>query len=133
MSDARHALMSAVFAALSGDATLSGLITGVFDHPPRGASHPFVSFGAFRSKVLDGDDVPDVEHRFEVLIHSRDAGRREASTIAARVEALLDGAALSLTGFRLIGLRHRESDVAGSRDQRAYRVRVSFSAVTEAV
>jgi len=133
MSDARHSLMEAVYAVLVGDSELDAVLTGgkVFDHVPRAAGYPFVSFGNCDTRAVDGDAVPAELHRFEVLVHSRAPGRAEASAIAARVAALVDGAALALTGAALVFMRLRDTSVAASSDRRAYRVRMRFEALTE--
>ena len=134
MSDSRQALYGAVYDALMGDAGLSALLAGgkVFDHVPRGAAFPFVSLGDCESRPLDGDDTPAEAHRFEVLVHSRAPGRQEVSDIGSRVAAVLTGGGpLSLAGFRLVSFRLRDTSVAASRDQRAYRARMRFEALTE--
>lgn len=131
MSDAKGALFSAIYAALMADAGLGALITGVFDRVPRGTAHPFVAFGDAASEPLDSDSPATVEHRFDLFVHSREAGQREASDIAERVRAVLDGAALAVAGHTLVALRHLETEVRSSRDRRAYRARLRFRAVTE--
>ncbi len=135
MSHARHAMMEAIYAALVADAQLNGVLAGgkVFDHVPRAAEYPFVSFGDFESSAMDGDAVPSELHRFELLIHSRAPGRAEASAVADRVAALLDGAPLALTGATLVFLRLSDTAVGASRDRTAYRVRMRFEALTESI
>lgn len=135
MSDARHALLSAIHAALMADGGLGGILAGgkVYDRVPRGAEHPFVAFGEIASAPVDGDAGGPVEHRLEILVHSRGEGRREASDIAERVRVVLEGAALTLPGHRLAGMRHRDTVVSASRDRRAYRARLRFRAFTEAI
>lgn len=132
MSDSRDALVRALYEALTGDAGLSALLAGdgVYDHPPRAADHPFVTIGEGRSVPLDGDAVPTVEHRLELVVHSRAQGRREASDIAARIEAVLTGG-LALAEGRLVGIRLRDTILTEGRDQRAYRARLRFVAFTE--
>lgn len=133
MSDARDAVLSEIYRVLVADGTLAATLAGqgVFDGVPQGAAHPFVSFADVRSAALDADDVPAVEHRIEMIAYSRQ-GRREASSIADRVRAVLAGAALSPSGHRLVSLRHSQTDVTSSRDGRAFRARMRFRAVTEA-
>jgi len=133
MSDARHALTQAVYQALMADAGLTAILADgrVYDHAPRGAAYPFISFGEGRSTDLDADAVPTTEHRFEVVVHSRAPGRREASDIAARVTAVLTGGGLTLPEGRLVGLRQRDTILAEGRDQQAYRARLRFTALTE--
>ena len=134
MSDARHAVMAEIYRALTEDAGLSGLLAapGVFDGVPQGAAFPFVAIGDVRSVPLDSDEVPTMEHRIELAVNSRSAGRREASDIAERVRSVLEGGALSPVGHRLVSMRHEASDVVARRDGRSYRARMRFRAVTEA-
>jgi hypothetical protein len=133
VSDPRHALLSAIHGVLMADGWLDGVLAGgkVYDRVPRGAAHPFVVFGEMTSEPLDADPPVTVEHRFDVLVYSREAGQREASDVAERIRALLDGAGLLLAGFRLVSLRHRNTAVSVSPDRRAYRARLSFRALTE--
>lgn len=135
MSHARHSLMEAIYVALFTDTELDGVLAGgkVFDHVPRAAGYPFVSFGDCESRAVDGDDVPAELHRLDVLVHSRAAGRAEASAIAARVGAVLEGATLTLTGAQLVYLRLRDTAVGANSDRRAYRVRMRFEALTETI
>ncbi|WP_226576795.1 DUF3168 domain-containing protein [Acuticoccus sediminis] len=134
MSDARHALLAEVHRVLLADGTLGSLLAGpgVFDGVPQGAAYPFVSIGEVRSGALDGDDPPTVEHRIELIVNSRAAGRREASDIADRVRMVLEGEAMAPAGHRMVSMRHRDTDVTASRDGRAYRARLLFRALTEA-
>lgn len=135
MSDARHAVLSEIYRVLMADRRLGEVLAGakVFDGVPQGAAYPFVAFGEVRSEPIDADDNPAVEHRVEIVVHSRAAGRQESSGIADRVRALIDGAALTPEGHRLVSIRHRDTDVTASRDGRAYRARLRFRALTEAM
>ena len=133
MSDPRQALLTAIYQTLADDTELTQHLSDgeIYDHAPRGAQYPFVSFGECRSRSLDADTPRVDEHRFEVLVHSRALSRSEASAIANRIAAVLDGAPPAAVGVRIDSLRHRESTLTLSRDQRAYRVRMVFVAVTE--
>ena len=93
MSDARDALISAAYQALMGDAGLAAILADGRRLRPSAAGCR-VSLRDVRGRAsthLDADAVPTVEHRFEVIVHSRARGRREASDIAERVEAVLTG------------------------------------------
>ncbi|WP_108661178.1 DUF3168 domain-containing protein [Acuticoccus kandeliae] len=135
MSEARHVLLGAIYDAITGDAEFGALLAGakVYDAVPRGADHPFVVIGAVTSRALDGDDVPVVEHRVELFVHSAASGQGEASSIADGVRGLLDGASPTLEGQRLVSLRHLETGVSATRDGRGYRARLRFRALTEAI
>lgn len=135
MSHARHALMEAIYSTLMADGELDAVLAGgkVFDHVPRAAGYPFVVFGEFESEAADGDAPPAEYHRFEMFVHSRAAGRAEASGVAARVAMLLDGASLALSDVALVYVRLADTSVAASRDRNAYEARMRFEAMTEAI
>ncbi|MCF3934459.1 DUF3168 domain-containing protein [Acuticoccus sp. M5D2P5] len=134
MSDARHALLGAIYAAITEDIGLDAILAGdkVFDAVPRGVDYPFVVFGTMTSRALDADDAATMEHRFDVFVHSRAGGRSEVSDIAERVRALLEGP-LAPVGHRLVSMGHRTTEVSASRDGLAYRARLGFRALTEAI
>jgi len=131
--DAGLALQAALHAALVGDGELVALLGGarVHDRPPRGAAHPFVAFGAASDRRLDGDLPPLREHRLALDIHSTAEGRREAAAIAARIEAVLTGAALFLDGHRLVSLTVADRAMREARDRRSVTASLSLRAVTE--
>lgn len=130
MSDARFELLKAMRLAMLGDTGLAAMITGVSDPAPRGGAYPFVTFGDVRTTPQDGDQPPTLEHQVEVWVYSRAKGRWEVSQIADTVRALLDDAALSLSGHDLIDIRHRDTEVAPTRDRHGFRARLRFRAVT---
>lgn len=133
MIDCRHALLSAIYRGLIDNAALSALLAGpkVYDHAPRAAEFPFVSFGDLATRTLDGDQSSVEEHQLVVFVYSRSPGRREVSLIAEHVRAIIEGGALTLNGFRVISARHRDITVSESGDHTAYRARLRFRILTE--
>ncbi|MEM0907092.1 MAG: DUF3168 domain-containing protein [Pseudomonadota bacterium] len=133
MSDARHALLTAIYGTLTSDTTLLSLLGegGVYDPVPRGAAYPYVSFGDCLTRVADGDEPASEAHRFEIEVHSRTPGRRQVSEITARVGLLIHGADLPVTGFSLVFVTLRTTTITPSRDGRSYRARLRFDALTE--
>lgn len=134
MIDCRHALLSAIYRALTENPALSGLLAGpkVYDHVPRAADFPFVAFGDLTTRMVDGDVSPLEEHDLVMLVYSRSPGRLEASLIAQHVCMVVEGGTLDLDGFRLVSVRHRDITVSESGDQKAYRARLRFRLLTEA-
>ena len=103
--DAALALQQALYGRLSGDATLAGLVSGVFDHVPDETAFPYVTVGEdaatdWSTKTFDGQ-----RHALTVHVWSRARGRTEAKTIMARLYALLHGATFAMAGHELILLR----------------------------
>lgn len=58
-------------------------------------------------------------------------GRSEAAAIAARIEAVLTGAALFLDGHRLVSLTVADRAMREARDRRSVTASLSLRAVTE--
>lgn len=131
--DAGQALRAAIYATLSGDATLVGLLGGarVYDRPPRAAAHPFVAFDEATDRRLDGDLPPLREHRLALEIRSTAHGRKQVSEITERVETLLVGAALTLDGHRLVSLALVDRTSRTASDRKSVLVVLRLRAVTE--
>lgn len=131
--DPAIALQAAVHAALVADAALAALVpTGrLYDAPVRGAEHPFVAFGSWRTRTLDADEAPIREHVFTLAVRSRAGGRKEAQAIAGRIEAVLHTASLTLGGHRLVTLTLVERTSAEGRDRRSFEADLTFRALTE--
>ncbi|MFN3953154.1 MAG: DUF3168 domain-containing protein [Pararhodobacter sp.] len=99
------ALQAAVYAHLSGDAELAALVEAIHDAPPPGTpGGTHVVLGP--EEVIDRSDVtgPGAEHRFMVSVLSDAPGFLPAKQAAARIAALLPGAALELAAGRLVDL-----------------------------
>lgn len=98
-------VQSALYARLTGDATLTGLIEGVYDYVPETAEYPFVVIG-------EAIETPDNRHggygrETVVTLHvwSRYQGYAQALRIGARVTALLDHQPLTIEGLAHIATR----------------------------
>jgi hypothetical protein len=130
MASSANALQAAIFARLNGDATLAGMIgaDAVFDRRLTGRAMPYVVL----SEIATSDFGPDAEEHLVTIEAWSDAeGRKQAQEIAARVKVLLDGAALSLTGFALVNLMHRSTRARREPKTRAHVARMEFRAVTD--
>jgi len=130
MASSSNALQAAIFSRLTGDATLTGMIgaNAVYDRRLTGKAMPYLVL----SEIATGDFGPDAEeHNVTIEAWSDAEGRRQAQDIAARVKTLLDGAALSLTGFSLVNLTHKSTRARREPKSRAHVARMEFRAVTE--
>jgi hypothetical protein len=133
MSNAGWALQQAVYAAVTDDATLNGLLGGasIYDDVPERAAFPFVTFAAGSERDWSTDAEAGTEHALALHAWSRAGGRKEALAILAAVRAVLHDAALTLDGHRLVNLRHETSDVRRSSDGETWQGIARFRAVTE--
>lgn len=126
-------LQKAVFAALTGDAALGGLLGGpkVYDHAPANVAFPYITFG--RTSIFDWSTGTESgsEHLFTLHIWSKARGKKEALEIMESARVLLDDAALELDQHRLVNLRLEFSEARFDEDHTVYHGLLRFRAVTE--
>ncbi|MYS74169.1 DUF3168 domain-containing protein [Streptomyces sp. SID5926] len=98
-------VQTAVYGRLKGDATLAGMISGIYDYVPEDVAYPFVVIG-------EALETPDNRHggfgrETVVTLHvwSRYQGYSQALRIGARVTALLDHQPLTIEGLDHIATR----------------------------
>jgi len=130
MAGSVNALQAAIHARLAGDATLTAMIGAgsVFDRRMAGRPMPYLVL----SEIVTSDFAPGMEeHVVKIEAWSDAEGRKQAQEIAARAKALLDGAALTLSGFVLINLAHQNSRARREPKTRAQVAEMTFRAVTE--
>jgi hypothetical protein len=97
---ALSAVQTGVFTALTGDATLVGLVPGgIWDHVPQDPPWPYVRIGELHEVPRDTSGVQ--RRKVTVVIHawSQYRGRAEALAIVDRVIALLRYVELTLVGW----------------------------------
>jgi len=135
-ADAAWPLQQAIHAALSGDAALMALVTGVFDHVPPGQPFPYLTMGAIGTAAWSGKTFAGGEHALALHAWSCGRGRAEARAILARAAAVLElldgeGPALGASGHVLVGLRFLGADVVLDEDGATYHGVARFRAVTQ--
>lgn len=116
------ALQQAVYAALSGDATLQNMVNGIYDQPPADAVHPFIAIESVSAQDWPMQGVLGVRAEMQLAVYSRYHGKSESHSIAARIYALLHQAALTAAPYTVAQCRVRASDAALLSDQRTNRV-----------
>jgi len=128
------ALRRAILDAASADAQLRALMGGslrLYDEPPRGAEPVYALFGDVTAADWSTDHDRGHEQTLSLVVWSERGGARTALMVADRFFALLDDAALSLDGHRLVNLRVTELASGRDKDSGLARVTVSLRAVTE--
>lgn len=92
-------LQKGLFAELSGDATLSAAVTGIFDHVPQEQTFPYVLIGEAVAEDFDDDSTEgfDVECTIHVWTRSY-RGRAEAKEAQALIHGLLHRKPVAVTG-----------------------------------
>lgn len=124
-------LQQALFTALDEDATLSGLISGVFDFVPQDTAFPYVVLERFDGEDWSTSTTEGCKIRCVVTSFSREGGKEETLSIMERIKELLHDADLSLTGYDLVNLRGLSGDVALESDGITYRGMQRFIATVQ--
>lgn len=135
MSGPLLALRGAVFAALAPDAVLAALMGGVvrlYDEPPRAAEPIYAVFGDAEARDESVDGAARTRHALSLVVWARAGSARGAIEVAERMAALLDGAAPTLDGHRLILIRADTLRSARDVETNLARVTLTLSATTEA-
>lgn len=102
-------LQRLLYETLTGDATLTALVNGIYDSVPAdGFATPklaYVRFDAHDYVEDDSDCIPAEEHTFLINVFSRKVGMPNCKEIADRVKALLHNADLALPTAALSFIR----------------------------
>ena len=130
------ALQSAIYAVLTANADLiaaTGATPRIYDDVPPGTAYPYVTFGQTIERDWSTGTEDGREHILTLHVWSRYPGRTEVHQAASIVRKLLHQAALPLTGFHLVNLRHEFTEARREPDGETYRALIRFRAVTEPV
>ncbi len=134
MPSASWSLQQAIFAALTADATLTTLLGGaqqIHDQAPQGAPLPYVTFGPLSARDWSTGTDGGEEHSVTLHVWSRGRGKKQAHELLGCLRASLHDRALSLSGHRLVNLRHEVSEARRHPDGETVHGLVRFRAVTE--
>lgn len=133
MSAAALALRTAIHARLGGDAALAAMLPAgqLLDRAPQGVATPYLLYGSTRSEDYSTATETSEEHFLVLEVWADGSGQKTALSIAARVATLLDDAALTLAGTRLVGLSHLFTRTRRDARLRAVVAELQFRAVTE--
>ena len=133
MAGAGWALQRAVHQRLTMNGALLALLGGpnVWDHVPRAAAYPYVTFGVSTNRDWSTGSEDGVEHVFTLHIWSAAAGRHEIDGIAFSIRAALHDAPMTLDGHRLVNLRLEFADARRETDNELYHGILRLRAVTE--
>ena len=133
MSNPGFAVQQAMRAALLAHAPLALLLQGqhVYEEMPRGVSTSFVAFGDIETRDWSVADQKAHEHFVTLSIRTNSRSRKLAQDILSEAEAVLDNAALTLTGHRLVNLRLTFWSVARDKSGEIFNATARFRAATE--
>ena len=129
------ALQVAVFNALSGNATLTALVEGIYDAPPASNGAPpvgtYITLGDEEAKDRSSATHNATTLDFEVNIHSDFAGFSAAKAVAAEVVNTLVWADLGLSEGRLTLLKFLKSRTRRGAAPETRRIALVFRAILD--
>lgn len=120
----RLAADPALIAALGGP--------GIYDVAPPQAQAPWIAFGETRLRDWSSASGRGVEILAQIDVVSTQPGQREALELSELATRLLDDAALTLAGWRLVRLAFVGADAGRGDRSRFARVALRFRALIEA-
>jgi hypothetical protein len=128
MTSAAWPLQQAIYARLTGDASLMGAVSGVYDYVPEGAAYPYVAIGEAVEVPNDSHDRPGLTVTFTLHIWSRYRGTKQAIQILGHVDRLLNRTPLAVAGFRDVSLVVESSQMMRDPDPEIRHVPVRLRA-----
>ena len=130
---AQNSLQKGIYDALVNDAGILALLGGphVYDHVPRQAAYPYLSFGQIVSRDWSVGGESGLEHFLTIHVWSRNRGQKQAQQIVGAIVDALHDAMVPLDGHILINLRFEISEMRRSRDGETIHAIMRYRAVTE--
>ena len=125
------ALQKAIYQQLTGDDTLMGLVTGLFDRPVQGTAFPYITIGDSIGLDWSNAAAGGMEHKFIVHIWSREGGRKEAARIMERIHALLHQQNPAVEDNSVLLLRFVSSAIVLENDGWTYHGQMHFHALLQ--
>lgn len=127
------ALRKAIRGRLLADAALVATLGGsrIYEEAPQGAAAPYALFLDTQMRDWSGALSRGAEHFLTIAVISTQRGLGSALGAAQQIADLLDEAALTLEGHRLIDLRFVSLETKRDASGRFARVAIQFRATTE--
>lgn len=93
-----------VYQALTLDAEVMALVTGVFDAVPQGQAFPYVTLG--EDNHNEWDTVTSLGSDASITVHtwSRERGRKETKAIQGEIYDALHRAEMTHPGYRIVSI-----------------------------
>lgn len=98
-------IQTAMFAAMTGDAALMGLVTGVYDYVPETAVYPYIVIGEATEIPRNSQDRYGWETVPTLHVWDKYRGYSRVLRIGSRIGVLLDHQRLTIPGYDLVAIR----------------------------
>jgi hypothetical protein len=107
--DALEPLQRAMYERMTGDATLTGLVTGVFDHVPEDQAYDYVTLGEIIETADNRHDGYGRSILAIVHVWSKARGYGPGQAIKNRIVELFDHQALDVDGQHVVAVRFEQA------------------------
>lgn len=126
-------IQGAVYDVLSGDATLAGLVEGVFDEVPEGTPYPYVTIGEALEQPDNSHDRFGRQTVLTLHVWTDTRGFSKATEITSRLVALLDHQPLTITGHHHVVTRYEFAQTLRDPEPHVRHIPIRFRVLTEQV
>lgn len=127
------AVQEAVYGVLTGDATLTDLIEGVFDEVPEGTAYPYVTIGEALEQPANSHDRYGRETVLTLHVWTDTRGFSKATGITSRLVSLLDHQPLTIVGHHHVATRYEFSQTLRDPEPHVRHIPIRFRVITEQV
>jgi len=124
-------IQAAIYGALTGDATLMALVTGIYDSVPEGTAMPYVSIGEAVATPRNAHDRFGRRNVATLHVWSRHQGFTEINAIMSRITAILDHQPLTVTGHDAVMVHHEFEQTLNDPDPEIRHGVIRFAITTE--
>jgi len=118
-----YEIQKQIYATLTGDVTLMGLINGVYDHVPQSEGFAFIRLGTATYADQESQSSTGFTGSIQIDCWTRDQnlGTAPAHAILTRVRDLLHNTDIwAITGYCMINFREVFRDVVAEADTATY-------------
>ncbi len=120
MSSAAFELQKSIYTTLTGDGTLMGMISGVFDNVPDNQAFPYIAIGD--DTLGDWSTFARLGQQATLTLHvyAQAEGKKVVKDILSRMDTLLNRANFAISGFALIGIVREFEETLVEQDGLTY-------------
>ncbi len=115
-----YILQKAIYEKLIASSPLMAIINGVFDNVPQGTPYPFVVINHASCIDLSNLENNCSEHKIDINIWSREAGKKQISDIMDVIYGLLHNGTIAVFGHSLISMGFTTNSISLSDDGWTY-------------
>jgi hypothetical protein len=123
-------IQQAIHGTLTGDATLTALINGVFDNPDQNTQPPYVTLGESTSTPDDLLVETGSQETLTLQVWTKDGGMAKCKQIMQRVYTLLHRQTIAVSGTQTVECRCEIAEAVKESDGETRRGLMRFRVVT---